>query len=205
MNEAKTGCEFCDDGQFLIDVIEFGPEPVCRPCPRGSFCKSSRQTPCSPGFYCPDAGMSAGISCPKGFYCPVSTVDPFPCLNGFVAPYTESVECLKCEVNLQVNNDDNTQCVFCKDGYFKNFEENGVCEICPIGSKCEQSVKTVCREGYYQDSAGEADCKLCPDGFYCEGGAVLPVDCDDFLEVVPQACVDGHVTTREGYQICVAG
>jgi len=196
VNAEKTGCEFCDDGEFLIDVIEFGPNPVCRPCPRGSVCKSSRQTPCPPGFYCPDTNMSVGISCPTGFYCPVSTVDPFACLNGFVAPYIESTECLQCEVNLQVNNEDNTQCVFCDDGYFKNFEENGVCEICPVGSKCEQSVKTVCREGYYQDTVGEADCKFCPDRFFCEGGAVPPVDCDDFLEDVPQACVDGHVTTK---------
>ncbi len=47
--------------------------------------QASRQsscTPCLPGLYCPDRGLTLGETCPKGSYCPTGSVVPTPCPRG---------------------------------------------------------------------------------------------------------------------------
>lgn len=137
----------------------------------GSYCAgfgNSKQTPCLPGFMCPDANMTSPLPCLIGRFCPYAmTVASLEC-PPFTASPGGAQRCTPCPYGVS---SDRSRCLFvnesCAAGFGK--EPNG-CTLCPRGRFSDGTTPcTRCAESTYSNVNGTARCLRCTDaGVACD-------------------------------------
>ena len=142
---------------------------------------------CSPGHYCPTAGMSApGPDCTAGFYCTGRAVDG----EQHAAPpgyFTSagSSQPQACAPGTMTSISAQSTCVPCTSGFICPDPATSVPEVCPRGSYCPSGgfASIPCPRGRYSNDTSitiDTDCLSCPPGQYCgTDGLLEPTDdCD---------------------------
>ncbi|CEM28618.1 unnamed protein product [Vitrella brassicaformis CCMP3155] len=178
----KTGGRTSDADMEDCPRGAYCPEGSSYPllCPPGTFNPDQNEVdetacdPCTAGYACPFAGMTAGntVKCATGHYCPEGTryATQFPCPRG---TYTDS----------------------------ENLAAESSCDPCPAGKACDfgtggtSKPPQPCAPGYYcptgadtgtqyrfqypcpagtmsngTDLTSDTECGDCPEGLYCTGG-----------------------------------
>ncbi|KAI4815467.1 hypothetical protein KUCAC02_005611 [Chaenocephalus aceratus] len=155
---------FCPAGFFCPSRTSV---PI--PCPAGTFSSEvanthqNNCTPCTPGYYCQDAGSVQPALCPVGYYCPpgVTLGLEFPCPPGTVQSQIGASSpdaCLPCPAGMFCSQPGLSQPTgFCEGGYF-----------CPGESTSPNSTE-------YQGNSTRTH--ICPSGHYCPSGTGFPLPC----------------------------
>ena len=236
-------CLPCDPGHYCpntaMTAIPADPANLCDPgyycilgattktpatgatggqCQAGTYCPqgTSYARPCTAGYACPTAGMSAvGPACTAGYFCTLSatTVTPSggaqgggPCTPGYYCP-TGSVAMVPCPQGTYSNanlNTVSTQCTPCDDGYY-----------------CAQPAATTttaqCYAGYYCQKVGGAlvgftvpnpSNKICSIGYSCPLGTTQQVACssstyqDNAGQATCKACPPGYYCSATAKTLC---
>ncbi|KAF3847745.1 hypothetical protein F7725_020773 [Dissostichus mawsoni] len=169
----KTG-SLCPPGTFCQQGLRAGDcwpgrTPVPMPCPAGTFSSEignthqNNCTPCTPGYYCQDAGSVQPALCPVGYYCPpgLTLGLEFPCPPG--------------TVQSQIGASSPDACLPCPAGMFCSqpglSQPSGLCEggyFCPGESTSPNSTEY---QGNYTRT------HICPSGHYCPSGTGFPLPC----------------------------
>ena len=194
----------CDIGTYQPDLRQ-SSSTDCRSCQSGTFCDQEsthkpldeiqRENLCSGGYFCPTGSFSEFGStlsdevaqiCPKGHFCQSGTKLP-------------------CQSDSYQDEEGQSECKSCPDGYLCIGDQVTDPVICPEGSYCKNSVETKCPEGRYGNAQGlstQDECPLCPAGFICASTGMTSsdlVDCE-----AGYYCHEG--TANIGSQIdCPAG
>ena len=173
--------QLCPEGSYCLQGT-----PVPSPCPLGTWTNSTglrladECTPCLPGYYCADTGLSTpsgpcaaryycsgnastatpndggvtGAPCTVGHYCPEGTPDPIPCPHGTYMNETHADACWTC-----------TAGYYCVAGLIP--------QLCPPGYYCPAGTGIVwesCPRGTFSTQTGLANatqCTPCLGGYYC--------------------------------------
>eukprot|EP00002_Diphylleia_rotans_P010730 TRINITY_DN2129_c0_g1_i2.p1 TRINITY_DN2129_c0_g1~~TRINITY_DN2129_c0_g1_i2.p1 ORF type:complete len:5186 (-),score=657.71 TRINITY_DN2129_c0_g1_i2:603-16160(-) len=206
-NQSKDDCKSCPPGMYCAQgeqvlnglqgrkceagFVCTGGAETPRPspdagyiCPAGHFCPEGAlsPTPCQPGTYSPQKGLSECISCPAGWYCPISkTINPTECPIGAYCQEGSSTY---------------QKCPTGTFGVSKQARKSDDCAMCTAGSYCAQPTLDVlldkptdfCNEGYLcltgatspnpsvYDLHGNGPC---PQGHYCPRGTTAPLACPE--------------------------
>ncbi|CAC5381825.1 unnamed protein product [Mytilus coruscus] len=174
----------CDGGWYCIEGSEFAqPNVVAQggECQAGNFCPngSSSQTPCTPGYYCDNNGLSneTGL-CSAGYYCNGGSSTPTPvgqaygdvCQMGQYCPIG-SPSGTNCPPGTYLNTTGSTDlsdCHTCLQGYYcAGYGNPAASGPCTVGFYCPTGMN-ISTPGEY----------TCPQGHYCPEGSHLPVRCD---------------------------
>ena len=187
-------------------------------CPAGTYCPqgTSYPRPCTAGYACPTAGLSAvGPACTAGYFCTLSatSVTPSgvaqgggPCTPGYYCP-SGSVAMVPCPKGTYSNANLNTalsQCTACDDG-----------------SYCAQPGSTTttgqCYQGYYCQKATGAtvgytipnpSSQICNKGYYCPTGTTTQVACssstyqDNSGQATCKPCPAGYYCSATAKTLC---
>ena len=72
----------CDAGKYL------STDGTCKTCPAGYYCVGGESGThlCDAGKYCPNEGMSVGLTCPANSYCGSGAKSPTSCPDGKISP-----------------------------------------------------------------------------------------------------------------------
>ena len=184
-NEGEAECFECPQGYYCLENSTTYNNTVC---PAGHYCPSGTRfqneypclpgtflgdtgatsqddcTPCSPGQYCPYAGMQAPAGpCSAGWYCRRGSWSENPIdLGNLTTP--DSCYCTNTSVGDR-----------CQPGFY-----------CPTGS----AEPIECNLGRYCDNPGlSLPTGLCSPGYYCLRGAKRPNPVDG---VTGNVCTPGH-------------
>jgi hypothetical protein len=176
-------------------------------CPIGSFCpaRSAAPTPCTGGYYCPSAGLSAPFAqcaagyfcasgansstpadgrCPAGAWCGVGSQAPTPCLTGTFAASrgnTQASNCIPCTGGYECSTSGLTApSALCPATYYCPNGTASATLQCGAGTFCPlgSSAPVPCAAGFYTAAAAQAVCTPCPARTYCLGtGNTNPTVC----------------------------
>jgi len=134
----------------------------CSLCPKGSNCSLNLLTPCPPGYFCPNTGMTTPIICPRGSFCPESSITATTCPAESYTPTTGFASCLQCTA-CQIGSFQNTPCTS---------TQNRACTLCTaakplhaIFATTSPSCPWVCDNGYWG-----SNCEPCPPNYWCRFG-----------------------------------
>ncbi|CAG5098823.1 Oidioi.mRNA.OKI2018_I69.XSR.g16008.t1.cds [Oikopleura dioica] len=141
-------------------------------CNNGTFQVNEGQNQCiecTPGYLCPQKGVTLPFSCPEGSYCEEGSSEGSECAEDSFNPVerqSDSSSCYPCKGGFKCNGGDNVD--VCSD---RNYCPEGQGEIlCPAGHLCTEQLSSPepCETGSYQPSEGKTDCEPCLGGHYCE-------------------------------------
>ena len=164
---------FSDDSNLICSNTSTGDI-----CPAGTFCplQSTTPTPCTPGYYCSDSGLSEvsgpcfaghycsggssqpnpvgetfGDVCPPGTYCEEGSLSPSLCAPGTFSPHS--------------GNQNVSACIACASGsYCSSYGLASPTDFCPSG--------VYCPEGQFTPMGVS-----CPIGHFCPSESGLPLPC----------------------------
>ncbi|KAF6036715.1 hypothetical protein EB796_004987 [Bugula neritina] len=146
-------------------------------CPNGSYCPEGSElpTPCEPGTYSDELGLSVCKTCMEGHYC-LLEADNFvstPCPLGHYCPNgTQAATQYPCPpgtFNNRTHATSMSECVACTGGSYCE----GYANPLPTG---------LCMAGWYCTSAAERSNDTnnggeCQPGYYCPEGSMSPIAC----------------------------
>ncbi|KAM3922961.1 uncharacterized protein RB166_012036 [Leptodactylus fuscus] len=182
---AGTGAPIpCPSGSFS-DRSNISMESHCTPCPPGYYCDNVGLTSptglCLAGYYCslgvsssaPNGELFTGVggSCPRGHYCPAGSPHPHACPAGTYNNLTHQQDCLPCPAGYFCAENTSDYSTFpCPAGFY-----------CPGGT--QHSSQFPCPRGYYNPdprSHSIDSCLPCTPGHYCgiEGLSAVSEKCD---------------------------
>ncbi|XP_064629316.1 zonadhesin-like [Lineus longissimus] len=187
---------YCPSGSKHPDHVRCSPGSYCpegspspTPCPNGTFSnavnlKDSKECKsCTPGFYCPNEGMTHfSAQCWGGYYCPsgasVPNPEEFLCPGAMHCPNGSHIY-QPCQSGMFTNETGASDCETCPAGYYclpvvlQNASRNAL--PCPRGYYCPPGTGRdwkACPSGTYNDqpmASSITQCTPCPGGKYCEG------------------------------------
>ena len=203
----------CPAGSFVdlspSEAPEYG-EPVCSPCPPGTFTDapdSLECTPCRPGTVAPSEGTAECTPCSLGtFQSDPAGLVCLPCPVGTSAPSPGSSECVACKLGFYGPEEALSSCIRCPFSGYANSTGSVQCSPCPpftaVPYLAAQSItECACSQGAYHPNASIADaltpidgppsgsllfaatgerCLPCPRGASCNGGLTPPVPLPGF-------------------------
>lgn len=144
-------------------------------CPMGHYCprRSSKPTPCAPGYYNDEVGGEKEgdcKACPGGAYCPLGSTYPIRCEDGDTCPGGSALPRT------------------CEGGFYCNRETSSLPSVCPVNSKCPRGsgypikcegreicpwgteYPIICEAGFevkdYSKTGAQNRCMACPAGTY---------------------------------------
>ena len=188
-------------------------------CPRGFLCPegSADPTPCTPGTYCPQEGLSQPLgNCSAGYYCPLQADTPtfIACSPGHYCPEGSAVEttCPPGTFSGHFLNTELSDCEPCTAGYYCEgfgltiptdecssgyYCPGGQASFQPVGLSCGpghfcesgSSNQTGCPAGQYQPNWGQSECLACPEAYYCD-----PIELSCTLDIDTTIACDANST-----------
>ena len=174
----------CPSGHYCPEGTRFDSE---FPCPLGTFNNNtgagdaSACTACSPGKYCPFAGMTTPEGdCAPGWYCTggSSSATPLPGGNSTAVSIVNCTTISQCSCpNINVTGGR------CPPGHYCPAGSSAPIP-CPPGFFCTEfglsSTSGPCTQGYHcpgKNTSPQPSWSLCPEGHFCPTGMPTPLPC----------------------------
>lgn len=185
-------------------------------CPAGTFsagkglAAANECTPCLPGYYCPNTGMTAATTkCPAGYYCPSgsSSGTANTCTTGHYCPLGASYA-IECPAGTYTDTTGNSECLACPAG--KYCVRGTVTPVdCIAGHYCPQGTRFSdefpCPAGSYSDTTGKAACDPCPAGNECPPGSSTSGTPCPIYKYCPQGTGYGLICPAGSYNTANTG
>ena len=106
----------CGIGKYL------SVDGTCKTCSAGFYCIGNQAHLCSPGKYCPNAGMSVALVCPANHYCGSGATAPTACPSGTTSP-AGSIDSSACVASQSSGSTSTptptTSCTYLSEGHCK--------------------------------------------------------------------------------------